>query len=128
MFQIHLVGKGWSGRAVRLDTLTYTELEAAEVTAAREITKDSLNVEYSNKVIRLGIEMMIKEYSNPVAKDAVSTATWHKADPAELSLSMGKIFTAKDMATLKAVFSSEHSVSQADVDAILESKINVLAD
>lgn len=127
MIQIHLVGKGWSGRAVRLETLTFPELEAAETTAAKEITKDSLQIEYQKKVERLAIEMMVKEISEPVAKGVTPTA-WQKVTPGELALSMSKYFTAKDMSTLKSLFHAEHSATQADVDAILEAKINVLED
>ncbi len=127
MFQIHLVGRGWSGRAVRVEPLTAAEIETAELTAATEITKDSLQLEYQNKVERLGMEVMIKEISEPAAKGATPEG-WKKVTPQDLALGMSKYFTAKDMSTLKALYRSEHSVSQAEVDAILESKINVLAD
>ena len=84
-------------------------------------------MEYQNKIERLGMEMMIKEVSEPCKKGETPTS-WTKVTPQDLSLGMGKYFTAKDMSTLKALYRAEHSVSQAEVDAILESKINVLAD
>ena len=127
MFQVHLVGRGWSGRAVRVETLTSTQIEANEVIAASETTKDSIVMEYQNKIERLGMEVMIKEISEPTAKGATPEG-WKKVTPQDLALSMSKYFTAKDMSTLKALYRAEHSVSQAEVDAILESKINVLAD
>ena len=128
MNQIHLKRPGMSGRAVRYEVLSTKEVEAAESAAARAVTKESTMGEYNNEVTRLEMQMMIKSMTEPVKEADLPTAKWLPTSAQDLDMQWSKYFNVKDTAALKRICTDEHTVSQSDIDAIMEGKVVVLED
>jgi hypothetical protein len=129
MYQIHLTGKGMSGRAVRLEVLTTTQIEAAEIAAARDVTSESLQLEYKNKFEKLCMVQMIKEYTEKVTPEKLPEAKWNKSDPADLDVrGLSTYFNTRDIPVLKTWFRTKHDVTQAEVDEVLGKEVAVVVD
>lgn len=118
--QYHLVGKGFSGRAVRVRELTPIEAEE-NLTAAAKL---SSGVSESTQILELkkvewrnGVKLMITEFTDPCADPLAEGVKWRKVTPGLLD-DIGAFFTAKDVGALEAVFRQMHEVTPAELEAI----------
>lgn len=146
--QIHLRGPGYSGRAVRYRVLTPAQVDHNEKLAGESIGDKGTVYEFSNAAVKLGLETMIAQVTEaPVhvetrvevapdgAKKTVQVprfdeAKWVAVNADVLCTPEGwaRFFTTKDTTLLKQVYGREHTVSPADLDAVLEGKVLVVAD
>jgi hypothetical protein len=126
--QIHLFGKGLSGRAVRYVTLNDEQVEHIELEAAREIGKEGTNLDMWARVQRMGMELMVKQVSDPCSREDLPKASWKAVTPAVLHGSWRTLFTNKDTKILKRAYDEEHEVTRSDLDAIMAGKVQVLGD
>lgn len=126
--QIHLVGKGFSGRAVRYVTLDDEQVEKVELTAAREVGKEGTNLEMWSRQQRIGMETMIRMVSDPVSETDLPKARWSAVTAQQLHDGWKDLFTNKDTKTLKRAYDEEHEVRGAELDIILGKKMGVLVE
>jgi len=154
--QIHLAGRGFSGRVVRYVTLSPEEIEQNERFAQSSITPTSTYAQYMAVQTRVGMERMIKQVSDPVifeplaappgetpeaaqkrlADDeaslmrAIADAVFHEVTPEQLGEpeNWKKLFGTRDTRVLMAAYRMEHEVSQTELDAIMGKKVEVIVD
>lgn len=120
-FRVHLVGPGHSGRYVRYRVLSSTEVDQVEKLASDEMEKDSNTFDLNTAVARNGLERMVVAVTEPAKNGTVPAFT--PCTPGELSTQWAKLFTARDTAVLKRLYQREHVVTEAEVDAIMEGKV-----
>ena len=127
MIQIHLnTSKGMSKRGVRYEILTMSDVEAADLAAGKECTPNSLQSEFQAKSERNGMEMMVRAVTEkPCTPEELQTTKWVTLNPAVLHESWSKHFNLKDTIALKAIYRKEHSLTQSEVDEIMEKKVEM---
>jgi len=126
-YQVHLKGKGYSGRGVRYRILKQSELDSNEVLAAKTLDDGYSKIEHQVEVSRLALSAMVTAYTDPGVKEP-QTARWTSADKGYLERQWDAVFTTKDTAVLRNIFHTEHGVNEAELEAILKGKVEVLAD
>lgn len=125
--QIHLKGRGHSGRGVRYRVLKPSELDANEVAASKTLEEGFTASEYSVETMRLGLAVMVLAYTETNAKDLPS-ARWTQSDRAMLDRQWDALFTTRDTNVLRRIFREEHGVNDDEFEAIMAGKVEVLAD
>jgi hypothetical protein len=116
-----------SQRGVRYKILSMSDVEAADVAAGRECTPDSLQSEFQSKSERNGMEMMVIAVTDkPCKAEELQTATWKSVGPEYLHENWSKHFNLKDTIALKAIYRKEHSLTQKEVDEIMEKKVEMI--
>jgi hypothetical protein len=128
MFQVHLSGKGLCGRAVRYETLDAEQIEQIEAATANALGKEVLFSEYRRKVAMEALGRMISSYTEPVAEKDLPAAKWLPRPPDGILRHWKELFGARDSAMLRQIYEREHSVSDADVEAIMGKKVAVVED
>jgi hypothetical protein len=124
--QIHLAGKGYSGRGVRYRVLPPDEIEHIEKVASGTLTKESTVYEFSSAVARMGIEQMVVEVTDPIEPGKqLNGQPWRKLSPEQAHNEWNKLFSTKDTQMLKRLYSREHAVTEEEVDRIMEGKVTV---
>ena len=116
--QLHLKGKGFSGRAVRLRELAPAEVEANLTAAAKLAGKEAGPLEIKKIEWRNAVKMMIVEFTEPCADPMADGVKWRKVSPGMLE-DMGEYFKAKDVALLEHFYRDQNEVLQDEVDDIL---------
>lgn len=121
-FRIYLPG---SRRGLRYETLSVEQVERVEALAAGSLSKDSTVLEFQNASAREGVELMVREVTDPCAKDKVEVGEckWHSLAYEQLHGKLGTYFSPRDIGALKSIYLREHVVTRDDVDAILEGKV-----
>ncbi len=115
---------GFSGRGVRLRTLSLAEKDDAERCAAKEIEQDTTNGMYNRVRAREGITRCITEVTKEREIADPGAASWVKVTQQDLGgdgrakLSLDDLFTPKDLDVLHGWYRDNHDASQADLDAI----------
>jgi hypothetical protein len=99
-------------------------VEAAELAAAKQVTPQSLQSEFNSIVEKEGIEMMVREVSEP----GENPQKWKKVNAELLHGEWKKFFGLKDTIALKAVYRKEHNITEKELEAIMEKKVDVLED
>ena len=117
---------GYSGRAVRIVTLTPDQVDHNEKVAAEGLGKEATVYEFSNVATRLGLEQMVVEMTEPVSPEALSGEPWRKVTAKELNAEWSTLFTSKDTTMLKRIYAREHVVTEAEVDMIMSGKVLVV--
>lgn len=129
---IHLIGRGHSGRAVRFQTLSGSQVDSAERAAAMEIAGTQATVyDMRSKTSRNALSMMIAAITEPMTAEKYAELSrgkdgWRPVDPALILNEFDTLFTARDQAALRKLYESEYEVSQNDVDKIYEGKVTVV--
>ena len=127
MLQIHLLGRGFSGRGVRYKILTTAQVDSVERAAQATLTKESLIAEYTANIARDGATLMIHSVTaTPVTKGALEMAQWRVLKEGELAMCWDELFTPKDTALLRRAYEIEHSVSKDELDEIMGGKVTVV--
>lgn len=119
MQQYHLQGKGFSGRAVRVEPLEPDEHEENLLNAAKIVGAGASVLELRQTEFRNGSRRMIKHYSDPCADPMDPSVKWYSVKPGQFDDGFGKLFTAKDKQVLEAIFRDYHDVTNSEVDAIV---------
>lgn len=136
MKQLLLKGPGYSGRGVRICTLSVAQVEQIREEAAKEISEDGLPKEVKQAVYarfqkRAGIAAMVTEITERTgfkSRDELTGAAWKKPSVDDLTLNPGLFFTTKDLDALGDVFFRVHVAMQAEVDDIMGEALDVTAD
>lgn len=137
MKQILLKGVGYSGRGVRLVTLSMPQLDAIREEAAKAIPNDegttpaARNQVYVNEQKRNGVPAMIAEVTEKAGfakRDELLQAAWKKPTVDELRDSPEKYFTTKDLDALGDLFFKLHLAQPKEVEDILGEALDVTSD
>ena len=122
ILQAHLNLKHMSRRGVRLRLLTYAETQKCENSAA-SLVGDGTFAEFRNAVFHEGVLRMISAVTEPV--DEITEKTkWTPVTFQQLSdpmgdLSANKLFGARDLNLLEALYRDYHEVTQDEVDIVV---------
>jgi hypothetical protein len=129
VIQIHLSKKGMSQRGVRYEVLSMSDIDAADLAAGRECTKDSLQSEFLSKSQRYGMEMMVREVTEkPCTPEELQAAKWKPVNAEYLRDNWSKHFNLKDTIALKAIFRKEHSLTEDEVNEIMGKQVELIAE
>jgi hypothetical protein len=153
--KIHLYSsdKKLSGKGVKYVELSLTQLDQLEIDLLRaepDINRLALNKKLADAVIEVSVKFVTtksvpmldvvvtpatpKTATAPATKAVIkqepdwSKAEWQPIAIQDLAVSPEKFFTTRDRLALRAIFSDEYNVSQADLDAILSGKATELAE
>ncbi len=119
-----------SGRGIRYAILTPTQQDAASAAAARLLDKTATVQEYIATEKRVGVELMVKEYSTnllPGKSAADPGFVWSKYETDGTATKYNEVFGAggKDHAIIGKVYEQEHGISQNDLNDVLSRAIAV---
>lgn len=128
LYQIHLKGNGFGGRAVRYRLLTPDEIDQRESMIAEDLGKDATVVQFNKKVAEACLELMIHSFTDPCKPKDLPEAKWYPAPMGSLLERWGEFFNAKDSTFLRKLFLREHGVNDAEMDAIMGERVPVLED
>lgn len=126
--QIHLRGKGYSGRAVRIKTLDASTIDANFMAAGKLAGDEASGVEIKTIEWRNAVKQFITEFSEPCESAVAETTKWRKPKPGEFDERMDEIFTVKDIQTLIYQYKMYHEVTLAEVEAIVGEAITLSED
>jgi hypothetical protein len=134
--QVHLTGKGFSGRAVRYRILSIEAVDLVEqfVAGLPDIRNktDLPMLTYNNAIALRGVSQMLVAMTEPVAADDLPKAKWLPCTPEMFdkdipgSKALSDYFTTKDIRVLRTIYLQEHDAGKAEVDAILAGKVGVV--
>lgn len=122
--QIHLKGKGFSGRGVRYRELDPIEVENNLKAAGKIVGAEATPLELKKTEWRNGAKAMLVEFSEPcedlfaVDAEGKSKVKWRKVTPDVLE-DFGAYFKTKDLAILEHIYRENHEVLQSEVEAIV---------
>lgn len=126
MKQILLKGAGYSGRGVRIQVLSPSQVDQIREEAAHAIpngedaTPAAKQAVYVNEQKRMGIAAMVTEITEKdgfAKKDDLLKATWKKAELA--------VFNTKDLDALGDIFFKLHFAQAKEVEDILGEALDV---
>lgn len=130
---VHLVGVGFSGRAVKLRQLTPSEKDDVYMSAATQAGEDGKKFAFIRA--REGVTKMLVAVTEPGLQtdEDVAGAKWSRLSVADLQNPAGPmyydtLFTAKDDDVMCARFRRNHEATQGEVDAIMGKAIEVQED
>ena len=134
--QYALVGKGFSGRGVRVRELDGAERDDALSSAAKDVGKEASNVEWSSAAVRLCICKMIVSVTKQrglTSTDEILKATWATVSEQQLltpgsEWSLGKLFNAKDQDVLASIYKRAHECTAKEVEDIMGKGLAVSED
>jgi len=125
-YAIHLVGAGYSGRAVKFRELTIPELDDVSLRANKGLDRDSTQQEYLLAVRRCGIRAFLVAVTAPLPAGADILAGDVKWEPLnEERLTMDErwkyenIFRVKDDAIIAREYSKLHDPSFAEASELV---------
>lgn len=116
--------RGTQVRGVRYKILAPTMVAHIEAECARKIDKNGTNLELNEAITMMAVEQMVVGVTDPVVPEKLAGAVWKALDPIALHDAWGKVFNAKETATLKRVYALEHSVSKDEIDEIMSGKVS----
>lgn len=125
--QIHLKGKRFSGRGVKLRALDPLECEDVFTSAAKVAGKEATFIELHAIASRNGVKRFVAEITEPV--DTIDEKTkWKKVSMEYMDEHFQTVFTPKDIVVLEKMYRDFHDVSQDEVDAIVGKAIPVASE
>ncbi len=130
-----LVGKGFSGRGVRLRVLEPDERDEIVERSAQEAGAEATNIQFSNLVLKnclcRMVQQVTKETGLPDA-EKVHAATWVDVSERQLAGEKGSnlnsFFNAKDQDVLGRIYKEAHEATKAEIDAIMGKAVRVSTD
>lgn len=120
--QLHLKGRGFSGRAVRVEPLDPNVAENNLLASAKLAGPEASGLEIKKVEWRNGIKQFVVEYSD--ACDDMLKATFRKVRPGELD-DLAAVFTTKDIQALESIFRDYHEVMPSEVADIVGGAIDL---
>lgn len=124
--QVHLNGRGCSGRGVRFRILSPLEDDQLELDAAKELPQGGSLLELRIIRYREAIKRMLVAYTEPgLTSEQLATAKWIKPDPSVLETDWGKIFGPRDDKFLVELYRHYHEVSKDEVEQIVGKVLDV---
>ena len=122
--QYHLLGRGFSGRAVRVQPLDPIESENNLLAAAKLAGPEAQPLEFKKIEWRNGVKLFITEYSEACTDPTKPEVKWKKVKAGDLD-DVGTVFTSKDIQALEAIFRDYHEVMPSEIDAIMGKAIDL---
>ena len=126
MKQMHLKGKGFSGRGVRVRDLTSDDVDENMIQATKLLSSEPTALEYQKIVWRGAVKRMVAEITEPCADLFAEDVKWRKATP-EMLENLSELFTAKDVTLLQAYYRDTYEVVPSEVEDIVGKAVPVSA-
>jgi len=122
--QFHLLGRGFSGRGIRVTPLDPAVAESNLLAAAKMAGAEATGLEIKKTEWRIGIKQFITEFSDSCADCLAADVKWRKPKPGELD-DLGVYFTPKDVQALESIFRDYHEVMPSEIESIVGKAIDL---
>lgn len=126
--QFHLTGKRHSGRAVRVEALDDVSVSENLTNAAKQVSGEATIVELRTIEKRLGLQLFIKEISEPTKNPLDPSLKWTKVNAASFEDGLSTFFTAKDVQVLEAIYRDFHEITKDELEMIMGKGMVVASD
>lgn len=127
MQQYHFKGKGFSGRAVRIEELDLNQCSSNLLAAAKIVGPDATGLELKKVEWRTAIKQMIVEISDPCEDPLDASVKWKKVKPVDLD-DLSIYFKPKDMTALENIYRQYHELGESELEAITGKAIPVSSE
>lgn len=116
-----------SGRGIRFRVLGPSETDKILINAAKIVGTEGTVIELKKLEWTLGAKMMLVEVTTSRGLKELPTdkGGWKKVDLMGLDSDYDKLFSAKDNATLQALYRQYHEVNESEVQAIISKALPV---
>lgn len=125
--QLHLKGRGFSGRGVRVRDLVPSEVEENLTSAAKLLSKDASIIELKKTEWRNGVKRMLTEITDPCEDPMAEGVKWKKFTPA-MADCLDDFFRPKDVQLLEHLYRDANEVVASEVDDIVGKAVPLSVD